>query len=135
MSESQREVSESLLRRIEAAIDDASARRSLIEADWPECHRKNCGYRHGDADTAFANMKAQIFRSVRDELLYEMTTRPDMSEEGDTPEQAAVYALAILMDRYNVHRTSTFVNAAQLMVDAYPKLIDALTDNAQEIPA
>lgn len=128
------EVDEVLIRRVEAAISNAAARRSLIEFDWPECHRKGCQYRHGDVDSAFANMKSRIIESVRDELMYEMTTRPDISEDGDTPEQNAIYTLAILMDRYNVNRTGTFVNAAQLMVDAYPELVEALAGVTHEAP-
>lgn len=131
----QREVSEPLLRRVEAAVSTASARRSLIDFDWPECHRKNCHYRHGDVDSAFSNMKAAILESVRNELLYELTTRPDITEEGDTPEQEAVYALAALMNTYNVHHAGTFVKAAQLIVDAYPKLVQALTHTPEtEMP-
>lgn len=133
-----RTVSDPLIRRIEAAISNATASRSVIEFDWPECHRKGCQDRHGDVDSAFHNMKTQIVESVRDELRYEMTTRPDVADEGDTPEQEAVYALAVLMNRYNVHHAGTFVKAAQLMVEAYPKLIGALsadpdTETAQHV--
>lgn len=126
----EREISGPLGRRIEAAIDNAAARRSLIEFDWPECHRKGCQYRHGDVDSAFSEMKAQIIKSVRDELLYEFTTRPDI--DGETPERNAIYTLAILMNRYNVHHAGTFVKAAQLMVDAYPQLIQALSTHETE---
>lgn len=126
-----REVSEPIIRRVEAAISNAAARRSLIEFNWPECHRKNCQYRHGDVDAAYVDMKAQVIESVRNELKYETTTRPDVSDDGDTPEQNAVYALAVLMNTYNVHRAGTFVKAAQLIVDAHPKLIEALTHNPE----
>jgi hypothetical protein len=73
-------------------------------------------------------------QAVRLELLHELTTRPDIAEDGDTPEQAAVYNLAILMDRYNVNKTSTYVNAAQLIVDAYPAIIPALA-TAEDVAA
>lgn len=127
-----REVSAPTVRRVVAAIENAAARRSLIEFDWPECHRKGCQHRHGDVDSAFHNMKSAILQSVQEELLYEVTTRPDISEEGDSAETEAVYALAALMNRYNVHHAGTFVKAAQLMVDAYPRLVDALSNPEAE---
>lgn len=126
-----RAVDASLIRRIVAAVDHSAARRSLIEEDWPECHRKGCQHRHGNVDAAFGNMKARIIEDVQNELRFEATTRPDVFQDEGTPEQAAVYTLAILMSTYNVHKTSTFVNAARLMVDAYPTLIDALTDTQE----
>lgn len=127
-----REVDAALIRRIEAAISAARVSRAAVEFDWPECHRKGCQHRHGDVDSAFHTMKIQVMRAVESELAYEVTTRPNIHEDGDTPEQKAVYLLAVLMSTYNVHRTSTFVNAAQLMVDAYPALIGALA--AEEEP-
>ena len=119
-------IDEALIRRIEAAIASATVRRSAVEFDWPECHRKGCAGRHGSVDSAFATMKSQVMQAVRSELQHEMTTRPDIAEPGDTAEQNAVYTLAVLMDRYNVSKTSTYVKAAQLIVDAYPALIPAL---------
>ena len=116
------------IRRVTAAIESASARRSLIEFDWPECHRKNCNFRHEDVDHAFHEMKTQIIESVRAELGYEATTRPDAAQDGDSPEQTAVLTLASLLHTYRPERTSTYVNAAQLIVDAYPQIIQALTD-------
>ena len=124
-----REVSERLIRRIEAAVSDAKVSRSAVEFDWPECHAKRCNGRHGDVDAAFGTMKIQIMRAIRSELQHEMTTRPDLAEPGDTQEQNAVYTLAILMDRYNVSNTITYVKAAQLIVDAYPELIPVLGES------
>lgn len=121
-----REVDEALIRRIEATIGAATVSRSAVEFEWPECHRKGCAGRHGSVDQAFGIMKHRIMEDLRTELMCEATTRPDMSQDGDTPEQVAVYTLAILMDRYNVNKTSTYVNAAQLIVDAYPAIIPAL---------
>jgi hypothetical protein len=129
-----RSVGEALIRRIEAAIGDARVSRSAVEFEWPECHRKGCQGRHGSVDQAFGIMKHQVMQAVRLELLHELTTRPDIAEDGDTPEQAAVYNLAILMDRYNVNKTSTYVNAAQLIVDAYPAIIPALA-TAEDVAA
>lgn len=129
---SSRTIDEATIRRVEAAISDAAVRRSAVEFDWPDCHRKNCQRRHGDVDSAFTTMKSQIMQAVRDELAFELTTRPDMSEPDDTPEQTAVLNLAVLLGRYNVHRTSTFVNAAQLIIDAYPALIPALVSEIAE---
>lgn len=122
-----RTVDEPLIRRIEAAISDAGVSRSAVEFDWPECHRKGCQGRHGSVDSAFSTMKIQVMRAVRAELQHELTTRPDFSDPGDTAEQTAVYTLATLLNRYNVHDAGTFVNAAQLIVDAYPELVPALT--------
>ena len=119
-------IDEALIWRIEAAIAAATVRRAVVEFDWPECHRKGCAGRHGSVDSAFAAMKSQVMQAVRSELMHEMTTRPDIAEPGDTEEQNAVYTLATLLRTYNVHNASTFVKAAQLIVDAYPALIPAL---------
>lgn len=126
MSGQTRIIDEALIRRIEAAISAAAVSRSAVEFDWPECHRKGCQGRHGSVDSAFGTMKIQIMRAVRSELMHEVTTRPDIAEDGDTPEQTAVYTLAHLMHVYRVSETSTYVKAAQLIVDAYPGLIPAL---------
>lgn len=129
MSTASRTVDEALIRRVEAAIDAAAVRRSAVEFDWPECHAKRCSGRHGNVDEAFGTMKHSIIEAVRSELLHEVTTRPDIAEDGDTPEQTAVYTLAFLMDRYNVAKTSTYVKAAQLIVDAYPELVAVLGES------
>lgn len=71
-------------------------------------------------------MKYSIMQAVRSELEHEVTTRPDIYQDGDTEDQTAIYVLATLLRRYNVRDTSTFVKAAQLIVDAYPALIPAL---------
>lgn len=123
-----REVTGPLVRRIGAAVADAAVSRAAVDFDWPECHRKKCPHLHGNIDSAFTSMKLQIIESVRSELLAEATTRPDMDCYGDTREQVAVYTMAHLLNTYNVHHAGTFVKAAQLMVDAYPALVDALQD-------
>jgi hypothetical protein len=128
MSES-RAIDEALIRRIEATIGAAAVSRSAVEFEWPECHRKGCQGRHGNVDQAFGIMKHKIMDEVRSELMCEVTTRPSIGEDGDTPEQVAVYTLAVLMNRYNVNKTSTYVNAAQLIVDAYPALIPVLGES------
>ena len=124
-----REVDEALIRRIEAAVAAAAVRRSAVEFDWPECHKPKCPHRHGNVDQAFGTMKHRVMDEVRSELMHEVTTRPDIALDGDTPELTAVYTLATLMDRYNVSKTSTYVKAAQLIIDAYPELIPALADS------
>lgn len=124
-----RTVDEALIRRIEAAVSDASVSRSAVDFEWPECHRKGCQHRHGNVDSAFGIMKIQVMRAIRSELLHEVTTRPDIAEDGDTQEQNAVYTLATLLSRYKVHDAGTFVKAAQLIVDAYPALIPALGES------
>lgn len=128
MSEDDRRVDEALIRRFEAAVSDASVSRSAVEFDWPECHKVRCQHRHGSVDSAFGTMKIQIMRAVRSELQYEMTTRPDLADADDTPEQTAVYTLATLLDRYNVNKTSTYVNAAQLIIEAYPGIVGVLNE-------
>jgi hypothetical protein len=129
MSETRRTIDEALIRRIEAAVSVAAVSRSAVEFDWPECHRKGCAGRHGDVDAAFGTMKIQIMRAIRAELQHELTTRPDIADDDDTPEQNAVYTLAMLLHRYNVHDVGTFVKAAQLIVDAYPALVGVLGEN------
>jgi len=126
-----REVDEALIRRIEAAISAATVRRSAVEFDWPECHKSKCQGRHGSVDSAFGTMKSQVMSAVRSELMHEVTTRPDIAEPGDTPEQTAVYTLAILLSRYNVRDAGTFVKAAQLIIDAYPALVPALGETEE----
>lgn len=121
-----RKIDEALIRRIEATVADTKVNRAAVEFEWPECHRKGCQGRHGSVDQAFGILKHRIMEDLRTELMCEVTTRPDIGEDGDTPEQVAVYTLAVLMDRYNVNKTSTYVNAAQLIVDAYPDLIPVL---------
>jgi hypothetical protein len=125
------EVTPALIRRVEAAIADAGVSRSAVQHDWPDCHRKNCQYRHPDPDSAFTTMKLQIMRAVRDELQARSTTRPDVADDDDSPEQVAVYTLATLLHRYHVNSAGTFVKAAQLIVDAYPQIIPALADATQ----
>ncbi|WP_394253659.1 hypothetical protein [Arthrobacter pityocampae] len=125
-----RGVDDALIRRIEAAISDAGVARSAVQSEWPECHRKGCQNRHPSVDSAFTTMKIQVMQAVRSELKYETTTRPDIAETGDSREQTAVYTLATLLNRYNVHDAGTFVNAAQLIIDAYPALADVLGESA-----
>jgi hypothetical protein len=127
-----RDIDEALIRRVEAAISAAVVRRSAVEFDWPECHKAKCAGRHGNVDTAFGTMKLAIMQTVRSELMHEMTTRPDIAGPEDTAEQAAVYALAALLHTYNVNRTSTYVQAAQLIVDAYPDISPALAGDVVE---
>jgi hypothetical protein len=126
VSTESRVIDEALIRRIEAAISAASVSRSAVEFDWPDCHRKGCQHRHGNVDSAFSTMKIQVMQAVRSELMHEVTTRPDIAEQGDTEEQTAVYTLATLLGRYNVRDAGTFVKAARLIVDAYPALIPVL---------
>lgn len=126
-----RAIDEPLIRRVEAAVFDANVSRSAVEFEWPECHRKGCQHRHGNVDSAFGIMKTQVVRAIRSELMHEVTTRPDIAEDGDTQEQNAVYTLATLLSRYKVRDAGTFVKAAQLIVDAYPDLIPVLGESEQ----
>lgn len=119
-------VDAALVRRIEAAIGNAGVSRVAVEFDWPECHRKNCPHRHGSPDSAFATMKIQVMQEVRNELNYHTTTRPDVAQPGDSPEEIAIYTLAALLHRYNVHDAGTFLQGARLIVEAYPAIVLAL---------
>lgn len=116
-----------LVRRIDAAIFSTDVSRFAVMEDWPECHRKGCHLRHADPSGAMGTIQRQIARSVRNELEFHSTTQPDVTDDGDTPTEAATYILAALLNRYNVHDAGTFVKAARLIVEAYPALIHALT--------
>ena len=73
-----------------------------------------------------ALMQHAIVDAIKLELWAHATTRPDVAMDGDSPEDQAVYTLAALLNRYNVHHAGTFVRAARLIVEAYPALVDAL---------
>lgn len=122
-----RERAESAERRVIAAIYDSAVNRFEVELEWPECHAKKCQVRHGDPRQAFAMMKHQIVEAVQSEMRFHATTRPDVAEPDDSPEDAAALALAVLFRRYNVHDAGTWTRAARLIIDAYPALIPALT--------
>lgn len=115
-----------LERRIIAAARAASVNRFEVEFEWPECHKAKCQHRHGEPERAMGLMQHAIVQAIEMELWSHATTRPDVSVEGDSPEDEAVYTLAALLNRYNVHHAGTFVRAARLIVEAYPALIDAL---------
>lgn len=124
--EEEAEISGALMRRIMAAIADAGASRAEIGLEWPECHRKGCQYRHGNPDLAFGIFKTVVARAVERELNYHSITRPDVAQDGDAPEEMAIYTLTALLHRYNVHDAGTFVKAARLIVEAYPALVPVL---------
>lgn len=126
-----RQINEPLRRRIRAAALTATVSRSAVEFEWPECHAKKCARNHGSADQAFALMSHAITESIDNELHFETTTRPDVSDPDDTPEEAAVLTLAVLLSKYKVSDAGTYARAARLIVDAYPALIEVL-GGAQE---
>lgn len=66
-------------------------------------------------------MAHQIIEEITIELASERTTRPEIHR--DSQEESAVIALAVLLRQYGVHKTSTYANAARLIIDAYPELI------------
>lgn len=129
-----RAIDEALVDRIIAAIADAGVSRAIVEHDWPECHKRNCQARHGDVDTAMGHMKHQIIDAVKGELGYETTTRPDVRVDGDTPEQAAVLTLGVLLHQYRPEIAGTYAKAAELIVNAYPGIIPALSDAPSTVP-
>lgn len=121
-----REVSHALIRRIEAAAFAAAANRFEVEfAGWPECHKRGCKEWHPDPRQAMGLLQHAIVSAIGDELRFEMTTRAPRYEE-DSEREAAWFALATLMNRYNVRHAGTFRRAAELIVDAYPALVPAL---------
>ena len=126
----EREVGPDLIRRIRAASYSAGVRREAVLFDWPECHKPKCSRDHGSVDSAMGHMQHAIVESIVGELRWELTTRPDVGEDGDSPETVAVYTLSELLRRYNVRDTSTFVNAAHLIVEAYPEIVPALARKA-----
>lgn len=130
MSIDQRQIDETTIQRIEVAIETATARRSIIEFDWPECHRQKCAATHGDVDIAFHEMKTAIINAVRAELAYEATTRPDVSIYTGTKREAAELTMATLLHAYRANKTSTYMRAANLMIDAYPELIQVFAPKA-----
>lgn len=117
-------------RRVIAAIVAADVNRFEVEFEWPECHKPRCQGSHGRPESAFALMKHRIIEAVQDELRFHATTRVDGTSYTDSPEDAAVFALGVLLSRYNVHDTGTWARAARLIIDAYPALISALSGSA-----
>lgn len=131
---SERKVDEALMDRIIAAVDEAGVSRAAVEGEWPECHKPRCQGHHGSPDVAMSYMKHQIIEAVKLELRYEATTRPDVSRTGDTPEQTAAFTLGVLLHQYRPDVTGTYAKAAQLIVDAYPGIIPALSGVVSEEP-
>lgn len=127
-----RQIKEPLRRRIRAAALTATVSRSAVDFEWPECHAKKCQHRHGSADQALSIMAHAITEAIDNELRFETTTRPDVADPEDTPEEAAVLALAVLLRTYNVRDAGTYARAARLIVDAYPALIDVLGKPQEE---
>lgn len=121
-----RKVDDALIRRVAAAAHRAGVSRAEVELEWPECHKPRCQHRHGSPEIAMGYMAHQIIEAIELELRYESTTRPDIAEPDDSPEEAAIYALAVLMNTYNVRHAGTFARAARMIIEAYPALIPAL---------
>lgn len=117
-----------LLRRVQAAIYSTPVNRFEVMLEWPECHAKRCRAHHGSPERALGVMQATISEAVKQELTAWATTRPDVAEDGDSDVEVAVYTLAELLRRYNVHDAGTFVRAARLIVEAYPGLVQSLAN-------
>jgi hypothetical protein len=117
-----------LLRRTIAAVHATSVNRFEVLLDWPECHKRGCQAHHPGPSAALTTMMLTISDNVRAELIAHAITRPDVAEDGDSPTMVAAYTLATLLNRYNVHHAGTFVKAAQLIVEAYPALVPALSE-------
>lgn len=126
MTTNEREISDALQRRIGAAAHAAAVNRFEVEFEWPECHKPRCPHRHGEPERALGLMQHAVIESIENELRFENVTRPDCSDVGDSPEDTAAYTLATLLNTYNVHHAGTFVEAARLLLDAYPGLVPAL---------
>jgi hypothetical protein len=127
------DVDDALARRIQAAIWNTGVDRFAFEETWPECHRAKCQHRHPSPDEGFKMAVGRVAESVAMELRYHSTTRPDVAEPGDSPEDAATYTLAELLRRYNVHDAGTYVRAARLIVEAYPGLVPALGNTSLNV--
>lgn len=123
----ERKIEDALMRRIIAAAASAGVSRAEVELEWPECHKARCQHRHGSPEIAMGYMAHQIIAAIEAELRHESTTRPDVAEPGDSPEEAAALALAVLMGRYRVSKAGTYMKAARLIVEAYPGMVPALT--------
>lgn len=124
-----REVSPELIRRIEAAAFAAKANRFEVDiAGWPECHKRGCKERHPDPREAMGLLRHAIISAIGEELRYEMTTRSPRYDE-DSPRTAAWFALATLLNRYNVRHAGTFRRAAELIIDAYPGMVPVLAES------
>ena len=127
-----RTIDETTMRRIRAAAHTAAVNRFELEFVWPECHKAKCSQQHGDPGQALALLEHAVIESVENELRFETVTRPDLADPEDTAEQTAVLTLATLLSTYNVRDAGTFVRAAQLMIDAYPPLTEALAGTTPE---
>lgn len=121
-----------LIRRVQAAVYATPVNRFEVMLEWPECHAKRCKAHHGSPERALGIMQATISEAVKLELTAWTTTRPDVAEDGDSDAEVAVYTLAELLRRYNVHDAGTFVRAARLIVEAYPDLVQPLVSGSTE---
>lgn len=121
---------DALHRRIMAAVYATAVNRFEVEFEWPECHAKRCQARHGDPRQAMGIIQHQIAENVKLELDYYRTTRPDVGVDGDTPAEDAALKLGVILAQYNVHDAGTFIKAARLIVEAYPAIIPALTEES-----
>lgn len=126
---------DTLILRLKEAVFEAGVSRGAVETTWAECHKPRCGCQHGRPEDAFLMMKQQIAESIEKELRWRALTKPNVTEPEDTPQQNAVWTLAALLGRYNVHDAGTFVKAARLIVDAYPAIIPALVDIREKAAA
>lgn len=117
-------VDEALRRRIIAAATSSAVSRAEVELELPECHKTKCKERHGDLDRAMGHMQHAIVEAIDAEMQWRTTTRPDVFDPQDSQEESAALALAVLLGRYRVNEVGTFAKAAQLIVDAYPELVD-----------
>lgn len=117
-----------VLDRVIATVYATPVSREVVDYEWPECHKRNCQAQHGSPEAAYGHMKAALSAALRAELSLRATSRPDVAEDGDSPSDVALYTLAWLLATYKPERTSTYVEAARLILDAYPNMIPALSE-------
>ena len=118
---------DALIERVVATVYATPVSREVVAYEWPECHKRNCQARHGSPDAAYGHMKAALSAALRAELSSRATSRPDVADDGDSPADVALYTMSWLLATYKPERTSTYVEAARLILDAYPDMIPALS--------
>lgn len=74
--------------RVRQAIYATALSRADVEWRFPECHKKNCGADHGDADFVVRMVLDGVADSVFKELLCRAVSEPDIGEAPKTKQTA-----------------------------------------------
>lgn len=67
--------------RIRQAIYATTISREAVEFEWPDCHRKNCGHRHGNPNEAFRHIIDKVAETVYVELLCRNISDPPAEDD------------------------------------------------------